>query len=325
MIRIITSASLTVFMIVCSGCGCDESRMKFPPVEVAGSEGEGCEAGSEGCPCDQGECGSGFVCEADLCVAAPTDDDDAAGGRATGGAPTHHGNDGGSAGASPEASSGGAGGAAPDGGAAGAVGAGGATGGSSVAGAGGQDLCDPTFSTSDACGGEERGTWKLVGACTAVGFLETFLSRCRGATGEDRTTGTGTVVLDGTHYSRTVTVHQSYEVLLPAGNFCRGDQSSDCSELASMVALLGYDLSGTCVSDGAGGCECAFAGETVSTSSGTYTVDRAAGELDAHGDDGDYLYDYCVEGERMTGRRRTGSDIETGIVQLLLRQGDAGG
>jgi hypothetical protein len=197
------------------------------------------------------------------------------------------------------------------------LGGGSGTGGTATGGAAGAPACDPAFSSDDACGGNEQGTWTLEEACTDSDLLDELQSACEGAMGQDYRTASGTLILDGESFSRSVYVYDSIDLQVPEGNACLAEGAVTCSELGTLLAAIDSDLEAFCVSDDANGCDCVFVRAIESSSSGAYTVNGSNGKLTFN--DGEQVFDYCVQGELMTLRDTDSTGSEAGIVQLYTR------
>jgi hypothetical protein len=185
---------------------------------------------------------------------------------------------------------------------------------------GGTATCDPSFGPSDACGGDERGTWNVAQACTDGGLLDQIEAQCEGSTATDNSEASGTLVLDGTTFTRDVTINVSVELSIPEGNECLGSGLIGCGTLGATLGALISDLSAACTDDGSNGCTCTFEGTSQAENTGTYTVDRAAGQLviDPSGDA--ITYDYCIEEGILTARETVGQGFEDQVVQVYACQ-----
>jgi hypothetical protein len=205
-----------------------------------------------------------------------------------------------------------------NGGNAGAAGSAGSDGGGCTPG--GATTCHPSFSQSDACGGDERGTWNLAEACTGGAVLEQIEAQCAGSTATDNSEASGTLALDGTSYSRDVTVIVFVEFSIPEGNACLLGGVVTCGALGTTLGALIDGLSVGCADDGSNGCTCTFEGTIAGVNEGTYTVDREAGRMviDPTGDA--ITYDYCVQEGIFTARETEGQGFEDQVVQVYACQ-----
>jgi hypothetical protein len=189
-------------------------------------------------------------------------------------------------------------------------------------GAGGVPTCDPNFGSGDACGGDEVGSWTLADTCPDSDLLQQMQSACEGATGaDDSPVPQGALMLDGETFSKWLYLYHEITLQIPEGSACLDEEVVDCPQVGSDLAALDSSVAAYCVSDSANGCDCLFIGGTESSTSGTYTVNRSSGRLTLN--EGEGVYDYCVQGDFMTMRQASGSGSGSGseedIVQLYAR------
>ena len=191
------------------------------------------------------------------------------------------------------------------------------TGGFGIGGTSGVPTCDPSFGSDDACGGDELGTWILMDACTDSGLLAELQSACEGATSQDYSDASGTLTLDGETFSRSLYLVHSVVLQIPQGSACLDEEVVDCAQVGSELGAIDSSVTASCSSDYANGCICQFVGVTESSASGAYTVNRNNGRLTLN--EGEGVYDYCVQGDFMTTRQTSASGSEEDIVQLYTR------
>ena len=126
--------------------------------------------------------------------------------------------------------------------------------------------------------------------------------------------------MDGTSFTRDVSVGVSLDLSIPPGNECLAGGLVGCSALGLALSSLVPDVSASCADDGGGGCDCTFDGTSGGDSTGTYTVDRTAGRLviDPTGDA--ITYDYCIQEGILTARETDSQGLEDQVVQVYACQ-----
>lgn len=167
------------------------------------------------------------------------------------------------------------------------------------------DTC-PAFTP---CGGTLTGTWFYTGICvTYAELIGQAGSACPSATASGGSgTASGVVYFSGSTVTRRLTGSASGTVKVPAA--CVGGQT--CATVQSLLATLG--LSGTCATDGSGGCDCSVTSPlNIDQTAAVYTV---SGNNLITGTPS-HTYGFCVSGTTLQYKDTTASQAEFGVATL---------
>jgi hypothetical protein len=174
------------------------------------------------------------------------------------------------------------------------------------------DLTYGTCPTFDACGGDEKGSWKVSGGCLSDDLLKDAKNACPGLTTSNEVIkAKGTVDADGTNLVRHTQVKVTAKAFIPFTGQC-GMLGTDCSVVAfGAKAQLGFDTVDCVSADGGGGCDCTIGDTIIDNSTGTYT--KNGNTITTDGGD---TFDYCVAGSKLTYTQTNGQNPIPLYVEL---------